>query len=296
MDAVFFGLLAGALAGASNVALYVGLRQHPDVEAASLTMTWVGLVAVAIIAVALGRDLGSWDQIWPFLLIGLLVPGLSTVMFVAGMIRTGASRTAVLANTFPLYAALLAVGLLGESLRLGLALGTALVVVGAVGLAMSGSPPSIGHGRRFRVGMVAAFLAAFTIAGRDTLVRWVGAGDDLSPIVANGVTLASGSVALAAFLVVMSSPREAVTRARTATLPFALVGVLTGVTTIAIFEALERGRVTVVSPLIGTAGLWTLAFSVIVLRGHEGIGRRVALSALLVAGGAALIGVSRGAN
>ena len=69
---------------------------------------------------------------------------------------------------------------------------------------------------------------------------------------------------------------------------------LAGFNTVLIFEALERGRVTVVSPLIGTAMLWTLVFSVALLGKDEGLGRRVVGSALLVAGGVALISVTRG--
>ena len=82
----------------------------------------------------------------------------------------------------------------------------------------------------------------------------------------------------------------------TAIVPFGLVGLLTGVTTLAIFEALERGRVTVVSPLVGTAALWTLAFSVLVLRGSEGLGRRVVISAAVAAAGVALIGATGGSS
>jgi len=63
-----------------------------------------------------------------------------------------------------------------------------------------------------------------------------------------------------------------------------------------IFEAFERGRVTVVSPLIGTAMLWTLVFSVLTFGRSEGLGRRLIASALLVAGGVALIGVTRGSG
>lgn len=271
----------------------MGLRRKPDVEAASFVMIMAAFVVVAFTALALGHGLGTWDDLWPFLVIGVVAPGLSTILFVAGVVRAGASRTAVIANTFPLFAAVLAIVLLGESFRVSLALGTVLVVVGAVGLTFSGSPPSEQRGAFLRVGIVLALLAALAIAGRDIAVRWTGEGDDLSAVVATAATLLSGGVALGAYLLLTGRGRHPLARLRTTALPIGVVGLLTGVTSIAIFEALERGRVTVVSPLIGTAALWTLAFSVLFLRGSEGLGKRIVISAALVAAGIALIGATR---
>ena len=189
-----------------------------------------------------------------------------------------------------------AIALLGESLRVSLALGTVLVVAGAIGLTASGSAPSQARGAYFRVGLAAALAAALLIAGRDTAVRWIGAGDDLSAVVATAATLLSGSLTLGCFLLLRARGGNTVALVRRAMLPIGVVGLLTGITSVAIFEALERGRVTVVSPLIGTAALWTLAFSILVLRGSEGLGRRVVVSAALVAAGIALIGATGGST
>jgi DME family drug/metabolite transporter len=296
VDAVLLGLLAGALAGASNVSLHVGLRRLDDVEAAALMMILIAFVMVALTAAAVQREPVAWEAIWPFLLLGVIGPGLSTILFVTAVSRAGASRSAVLANTFPLFATVLAITLLGESVRVALVVGTVLVVAGAIGLTLSGNAPSQARGWFFRIGMVAALLAALTIAGRDTAVRWIGEGDELSAVVASAATLLTGSATLVAFVLFTGRGRNPMARMGAAILPFALVGLLTGVTTLAIFEALERGQVTVVSPLIGTAALWTLAFSVLVLRGSEGLGRRVVISAGVVAAGVALIGATGGSG
>jgi len=66
-----------------------------------------------------------------------------------------------------------------------------------------------------------------------------------------------------------------------------------GIGQLAIFEALARGPVTVVVPLVGTHALWAVMFSIVLLRRFEAIGRRVVFAALLAVAGGILIGVFR---
>ena len=53
------------------------------------------------------------------------------------------------------------------------------------------------------------------------------------------------------------------------------------------------GRVTVVSPLVATESLWGVGLAALLLRHTEGMGRRLALGALLVVVGGAVIGAAR---
>jgi drug/metabolite transporter (DMT)-like permease len=75
--------------------------------------------------------------------------------------------------------------------------------------------------------------------------------------------------------------------------PFLGVGVLFGLSYVSLFEAYYRGRVTVVSPLVATESLWGVLLTVVFLRHSEVVGRRLALGALLVVIGGALIGAYR---
>jgi uncharacterized membrane protein len=76
-------------------------------------------------------------------------------------------------------------------------------------------------------------------------------------------------------------------------LPFLGVGVVFGLSYVSLFEAYYRGRVTVVSPLVATESLFGVLLSVLLLRHTEVVGRRLALGALLVVAGGALIGAYR---
>jgi uncharacterized membrane protein len=70
-------------------------------------------------------------------------------------------------------------------------------------------------------------------------------------------------------------------------------GVMFGLSYVLLFEAYWRGRVTVVSPLVATESLWGVLLAALLVRHTEGMGRRLALGALLVVAGGAVIGGTR---
>jgi len=72
--------------------------------------------------------------------------------------------------------------------------------------------------------------------------------------------------------------------------PFLLSGLLFGAAYACLLEAFERGKVTVVAPLVGTESLWAVALAALVLGRSEMIDRRVAVAGVLVVAGGALIG------
>ena len=75
--------------------------------------------------------------------------------------------------------------------------------------------------------------------------------------------------------------------------PFALPGVLWGLSYAAIFEAFYRGRVSIVSPLVATEALFGVLFAAVIIGRSELIGRHVIVAAGLIVCGGVLIGVFR---
>jgi len=102
---------------------------------------------------------------------------------------------------------------------------------------------------------------------------------------AAAATLVAGTVV--AFLVTRRPP----TRQELACLWPA--GVCFGLSYVLLFEAYWRGRVTVVSPLVATESLFGVLLAYVFVRHTEGVGRRLALGALLVVAGGAVIGAVR---
>jgi drug/metabolite transporter (DMT)-like permease len=275
LTAVLLALASAALFGGMTIAVRLGLRDGGDAGGAALA-TVLPALGVTLVAAAFRPDL---HHIWPFFLAGLLAPGASQVLFTLGVREIGASRTSVTVGAAPLVAVAIALVFLGEPLRAPLAAGALAVVAGGVLLAAERDRP--GHLRAR--GLLYAAAAATLFATRDNIVRALHA--HASPETAAAATLVAGTIAAAAWARRAPTAREL--------RRLAPAGVLFGLSYVCLFEAYWRGRVSVVSPLVATESLWGVALSAVLIRQTEGIGRRLALGALLIVAGGAVIGATR---
>src|SRR4051812_1879283 len=99
-----------------SVTVRMGLRRGAPAEVGSLVSAAVALLvtrAVALASVAIGGDLDAGD-LWPFLLAGVLAPGLSQLFFFQAVRDAGASRTSVIVGIAPLVAVVIALIALDE--------------------------------------------------------------------------------------------------------------------------------------------------------------------------------------
>src|SRR6478752_5101852 len=275
MTAVGLALASAALFGAMTVALRLALSELDDASAAPLATILPALV-VALVAAAFHPDLHG---AWPFLLAGLLAPGGSQILFTLAVREAGASRTSVMVGGAPLVAVAIALILLGEPLRVALVVGAIAIVAGGALLAVERDRP--GHIRR--LGLVYAAGAAVLFATRDNLARAL--HTHASPGTAAAATLLSG-----AFVAALWTRRPPTTRELRTLAP---AGLFFGLSYVCLFEAYFHGRVSVVSPLVATESLWGVALAALLIRHTEGMGRRLAIGALLVVVGGAVIGATR---
>jgi drug/metabolite transporter (DMT)-like permease len=276
MTAVGLAVVSAALFGAMTVALRFGLRGLDDPRAATLATVLPATVVALVAAVAHPNLHGAW----PFLLAGLLAPGASQILFTLGVRDVGASRTSVIAGGAPLIAVAIALVFLDEPLRWPLVLGAIAIVAGGVLLAVERDRP--GHLRA--LGLLYAGAAATLFAVRDNVVRAL--HTHTTPGTAAAATLLAGSLAAALWARRLPTRREF--------RQMAPAGLIFGLSYVLLFEAYFHGRVTVVSPLVATESLWGVALSALLIRHTEGVGRRLALGALLVVVGGALIGATTG--
>jgi drug/metabolite transporter (DMT)-like permease len=258
-----------------TIAVRVGLRDGGDAGGAALA-TVLSALCVTLVAASFRHDV---HHVWPFFLAGLLAPGASQILFTLGVREIGASRTSVTVGAAPLVAVAIALVFLSEPLHVSLVIGALAVVAGGVLLAAERDRP--GHLRSR--GLLYAAGAAALFATRDNVVRAL--HGHASPETAAAATLVAGTVVAALWA------RRAPTAQELRRLGPA--GVLFGLSYICLFEAYWRGRVTVVSPLVATESLWGVALAALLIRQTEGMGRRVAVGALLVVVGGAVIGATR---
>jgi drug/metabolite transporter, DME family len=272
------------------VTLRIGLRDGSvDPEAASLSTSFVALAVAAVIAfVSLAWQHGATlANLSPFLVTGVLAPGLAQLFFVRAVREVGASRASVVVGTGPLVAVAIALAALGEPARPVLLFAAGLVVAGSLTLGFEPERPP-----EFRsVGIVFALLCTVLFATRDDLLRWLARGSSAPPLPAAAVATAGGAATI--LVVLLATRRVSRGSLRGAGRRFLLPGVLFGISYAFLFEAYYRGRVTVVSPLVATESLFGVLFAVLLLRRSEAVGRHVVIGALLVVAGAALIGGTR---
>ena len=271
-SALFFGALA--------VTIRFALARGIDAEAGALVTTVIAGVICALLALVTGDFSGvEWRDTWPFFVTGLFAPGISQILFTRAVGVIGPSRTAIAVGISPVLSAAIAVTVLGEPLHVALVLGTLFVVAGGTLLVGErGGPVGMLGGtrqpRRRRVVLV-----------RDNLVRWR-ARQRRARFVAGMPSLVSAALVI---LIVVASRPNARERIRLAARPFVPSGLVYGISYACLYSAFDRGRVTIVAPLVATESLFAVLISIVLLRRSERIGPRLLLAAALVVGGGALI-------
>jgi drug/metabolite transporter, DME family len=282
VDAVGLALASAFLFGAMTVAIRVALGRGAYAEHGALwTITPALLVALAF---AIVQGIDGVAEVWPFVLAGLLGPGMSQLLFTFAIRDAGPSRASVTVGTAPLFAVVLALVFLDESFAAAVFLGAALIVVGGIVLVGERDRPE--HVKR--TGLVFALAATVVFAVRDNFVRWLSIDTSVDPALATTATLAAGACVALAYSLLGGRPLAP----RQARL-FVPAGLLFGLSYVCLFEAYYRGRVTVVSPLVATESLWGVGLSALVLGRGEGVGFRLVGGAALVVAGGVLIGVFR---
>jgi drug/metabolite transporter (DMT)-like permease len=271
--------------GAVNITMRRGLARVADVDAGAAVINIGAFVLVAALALVAGSDFDA-GELWPFLLLGVFVPGVSQLIVVHAVRAAGASRAGILFGMTPLFSALIAIIAFGEPLRWPLVAGTVLIVAGGVLLAWEGERPVDyrAYGAALAVGVAVAFGL------RDNIARSVSEDVTADALAQVTALMLGAAIVLGANLLRQPS---SLPRLRAASGPFASSAVLTGLGQASLFEALGRARVTVVAPLTGTGVLWTVVLSALFLGRTELVGRRLVVVALLVVAGGALVGATR---
>ena len=161
-----------------------------------------------------------------------------------------------------------------------------LRLAGGIALAAEGERPV--DYRAYGAALAVSVAVAFGL--RDNVARAVTEDVAADPLAQTTAIMLGASLVLLANLLRLRSPLP---RLRAAFGPYASSGVVTALAQATLFEALDRGRVSVVAPIVGTGVLWTVVFAAIFLGRGELVGRRLFVVALLVVAGSTLVGATR---
>lgn len=274
-------IAAAVLFGVAGVLLRRGLQNANPLAAAvvSITVTTLFVWCLTVLSGSLGR-LFTW-KIWPFLVAGLVAPGLARLMFFVGIDRIGVARAFSLMATAPLFAVLMAMAFLGERPTPLLLLGALAIAGGSMLLARRSE-----HEAQWRRrDMIFPALGALGFALRDNLSRWGlrDYGDSLAAAAAATVTsLLVMWICAAAWRAKLSVPRPSLAF-------FAMSGVCEGSAYLLMWRALSIGDVSVVSPLVNAHSIVAIVLAAIFLRDLERVTWRIVVATLLIVAGVALV-------
>ncbi len=283
-SAIALALAASAFLGTAVVLANVGLRYLDPARGALVSIpTTTAMFAILAVFFLHGK---GWNAtaFAIFAIVGLVFPALVTFLNFASNRLTGPTIAGTISGTTPLFAVFGALLFLGEPLTLSAATGTAAIVIGVVTLASRDER----RPRRFPLWVVLIPLAGAAIRGgaqtavKGGLALW----PDPFVAVLVGYCVSSVTIFVAnrAFVPRSATPLDW----RRGTAWFALVGICNGLGMLAMYAALNRGSVSVVSPLAATYPLFTFALSALFLR-EEKLGARVAAGVLLTVIGAVLL-------
>jgi drug/metabolite transporter (DMT)-like permease len=278
-------LAVGAAVGfaASGIALKRALQRASPLAAALVSVTFTTLFIWALIAATLSPSLVARREVLPFVVAGLAAPGLARLVMFAGIDRVGVSRSSALVATAPLFAIVMAAAVLGEKPSGALVGGAAAVMAGGALLSLRHREERAWRRRDLALPV----LAAVGFALRDTVSR-LGLVDFPYPLVAAGVA----TVASLAIMAAIGAVQRGTGRLRLdpAALPLLLLaGACEGAAYLVMWRALTVGAVSLVSPLVHTQPIFTIALAAVFLRDLERVTWRLVLAATLILAGVAFV-------
>src|SRR5262245_55739953 len=169
MTAGAFLALAAALGFAvARVVLKRALPHTTPVPGVVVSIIFTG--SVLLIVAALTTPLAEFAAtgVWPFVIAGLLAPGLGRLLVYVGIDRIGAARSSAVMPIGPFSAILLAVAFLGERPSGSLLIGAAFIVGGTILL----SQQEGGRGTWRRRDLIFPLLGTIAFGLRDVISRW----------------------------------------------------------------------------------------------------------------------------
>jgi drug/metabolite transporter (DMT)-like permease len=276
LDPRLLAIAAAVLSAGATIFIRQGLR-----EGATITGVWinvlVGTVGLWIAVLATGGVYRvSAAGIALFAVAGVIGTVSGRVLRFMAIEKVGASIAAALNNLHPLFAAVLAIAVLGEHVTLPIVAGTVVIVLGTALLSSGGRRAGV---RARHLWLPIASAACFGIVA---VLRKIGLGQ-MGPVQGAAINATTALVVFTGFLVASGQRGAMVSRGRSLA-HFVAAGVTEN---LAVF--LNILALSVVTPLVGTSPVFVLLLSPLFLRGVEGIGARVVAGTLLIVAGIYLV-------
>ena len=282
--AILWALCAAVFFGLALVLAQFGLRSISPTHGALLTLPSMTALLWALAIVFLDWRGAELVGVGSFIAAGVLFPGIVTVLTHEANRRMGPTVAGALGNLAPLFAVPAAAILLGELPRPLQAFGILTIVVGIVLLSFT-RRSSLATSWPFWVVVLPIGAAAIRGLSQSVikLMHWP------SPFGAVLLTYTASCLVVTAIVLLRGDWPSGFRRE--GVLWFGGVGLANGAAMVSLYQALDRGPVILVAPLVATYPLVTLALSAVIFRAPRRDPILVAGVLLTVIGVAMLIGL-----
>jgi len=219
--------------------------------------------------------------------LGVLQSAISLLTFI-GLHKIGTSRSQSLRNSYPLWSALIAIGLMGEHASVAVLAGTLLVVTGVILISWKpeAAPPS------YRWWHVLYSTSAGLLAGIAFPLRRYGLMITNEPVFFSFVVAIVSLVGTLPYTLWTHGDRNLVWHPKSV-VHFLLSGFFEALGALLTLMALTSGRVVIVSPIVATTPLFSLMISLIFLRGKEKLTSLTIVGTVAVVTGSIAIAIGR---
>lgn len=269
--------------GTAFVLTQFALRWMPPSLGAAFSISTSTLLFWCLAPFLIDMTKANTGAVALFASVGLFFPATVTLLNFESNRLLGPNIAGAISGLAPVFAVLLALILLAETLRTLQIFGIAAIVGGVI-LMSQGDRPAF---PRRSLWMLLLPLAAAAIRGAVQPIIKLGLERWPSPMAAVvvGYTVSSAVLIVAALIRNFGLARSIDHRGA---LWFAAVGVCNGLAVLAMYSALGRGPVAVVSPVVASYPLITLLLSFAFLK-QEPIGLQLMISVTITVGGVVLL-------
>lgn len=292
---VFFALITAVAFGFDYFFIRKGLLTDPQpLLAAFVTLTINFLFFLILFCFYVSADLLKWHLIYPFVVAGLLAPGLARIFSYKGLEHLGMSISTPIINAETLFSVLMAIIFLHEKINIFIVFGIVSVIAG---LAMLSYETGRANDRKItgKLNYLYVFypLTAAIFYGVSVFFRKFGLLASGSPVLGAAVTAGTSWCILTFFMLKRGRVRALINVSKNGITYFIMGGTMTCVAWLSYFSALNVGRVALVSPIGNCYSLVTMFLSYFCLRNVERITITTMVATGCVVGGIALLIVGR---
>ena len=281
MTAELLAIISAFFLAAAGVTIRFGLTRKTSPFTAFITFG-AGAVFVWLIVLIMGYELPNRTGMVFFALRGILDPGISALIIFIVLRKVGVVITATIMATHPLISSFLAIIFLNESITLFIALGTVVIILGVILLNFT-------HTKN--MARLKYVLMAFTgaiLVGTSVVVTKFALNNSNTPVSGLAISFTVG-VLFHAIIIIILRKWNTLRMSWNDSKWFILAGVFVFVGFLFGFNALSQGKAIIVAPLAGTAPLFTLLLSRLLLKKYETITKSIVIGTVFVVIGAAIL-------